>query len=71
MNEDVGASGASALTTGHMSDHMSSRIAVVGGRVPVGAELAVVALVIAALLLTLRATRGMPTHIAAGEPKPT
>ena len=32
MNEDVGASGASALTTGHMSDHMSSRIAVVGGR---------------------------------------
>ena len=32
MNEDVGATGASALTTGHMSDHMSSRIAVVGGR---------------------------------------
>ena len=32
MNEDVGASGASALTTGHMSDRMSSRIAVVGGR---------------------------------------
>ena len=32
MNEDIGASGASALTTGHMSDRMSSRIAVVGGR---------------------------------------
>jgi transposase len=32
MSEDVGASGASALTTGHMSDRMSSRIAVVGGR---------------------------------------
>ena len=32
MNEDVGASGASALTTGYMSDRMSSRIAVVGGR---------------------------------------
>ena len=32
MNEDVGATGASALTTGHMSDRMSSRIAVVGGR---------------------------------------
>ena len=32
MNEDVGASGASALTTGHMSDRMSSRIEVVGGR---------------------------------------
>jgi hypothetical protein len=32
MNEDVGAAGASALTTGHMSDRMSSRIAVVGGR---------------------------------------
>lgn len=32
MNEDIGATGASALTTGHMSDHMSSRIAVVGGR---------------------------------------
>ena len=32
MNEDIAATGASALTTGHMSDHMSSRIAVVGGR---------------------------------------
>lgn len=32
MNEDFGASGASALTTGHMSDRMSSRIEVVGGR---------------------------------------
>ena len=32
MNEDIGATGASALTTGHMSDHMSGRIAVVGGR---------------------------------------
>jgi len=32
MNEDVGASGASALATGHMSDRMSRRIAVVGGR---------------------------------------
>ena len=32
MNEDIGAAGASALTTGHMSDRMSSRIAVVGGR---------------------------------------
>lgn len=32
MSEDIGASGASALVTGHMSDRMSSRIAVVGGR---------------------------------------
>lgn len=32
MSEDIEASGASALTTGHMSDRMSSRIAVVGGR---------------------------------------
>ena len=32
MNEDIEATGASALTTGHMSDRMSSRIAVVGGR---------------------------------------
>ncbi|MDX3911565.1 MAG: transposase [Sphingobium sp.] len=32
MSEDFGASGASALTTGHMSDRMSSRIEVVGGR---------------------------------------
>ena len=32
MNGDIEAMGASALTTGHMSDHMSSRIAVVGGR---------------------------------------
>jgi len=32
MNEDVGAAGASALVTGHMSDRMSNRIAVVGGR---------------------------------------
>ena len=32
MNEDVGAPGASALVTGHMSDRMSSRIEVVGGR---------------------------------------
>ena len=32
MNEDIGATGASALTTGHMSDHMSSLIAAVGGR---------------------------------------
>lgn len=32
MSEDIGAAGASALVTGHMSDRMSSRIAVVGGR---------------------------------------
>src|SRR3546814_16088063 len=32
MSEDFGASGASALTTGHMSDRMSSLIEVVGGR---------------------------------------
>ena len=32
MSEDIEASGASALTTGHMSDRMSSRIEVVGGR---------------------------------------
>jgi transposase len=32
MNEDIAATGASALTTGHMSNRMSSRIAVVGGR---------------------------------------
>lgn len=32
MSEDFGVSGASALTTGHMSDRMSSRIEVVGGR---------------------------------------
>lgn len=32
MSEDIGASGASALVTGHMSDRMSNRIAVVGGR---------------------------------------
>lgn len=32
MSEDIGASGASALVTGHMSDRMSGRIAVVGGR---------------------------------------
>jgi DHA1 family tetracycline resistance protein-like MFS transporter len=28
-------------------------------------------LVVGALALTIRATRGMPTHVAAGEPKPT
>ena len=32
MSEDIGASGASALVTGHMSDRMSGRIALVGGR---------------------------------------
>ena len=32
MSEDIGAAGASALVTGHMSDRMSGRIAVVGGR---------------------------------------
>jgi len=32
MNEDIGAAGASVLVSGHMSDRMSSRIAVVGGR---------------------------------------
>ena len=32
MSEDIGAAGASALVTGHMSNRMSSRIAVVGGR---------------------------------------
>src|SRR3546814_18442 len=32
MSEDIGAAGASALVTGHMSDRMSSRIALVGGR---------------------------------------
>ena len=32
MSEDIGAAGASALVTGHMSDRMSSRIEVVGGR---------------------------------------
>ena len=32
MSEDIGASGASVLVSGHMSDRMSSRIAVVGGR---------------------------------------
>lgn len=32
MGEDIGAAGASALVTGHMSDRMSNRIAVVGGR---------------------------------------
>ena len=32
MNEDVGAPGASVLVSGHMSNRMSSRIAVVGGR---------------------------------------
>jgi len=32
MSEDIGASGASALVSGHMSDRMSSRIAIVGGR---------------------------------------
>jgi transposase len=32
MSEDIEAAGASALVTGHMSDRMSSRIAVVGGR---------------------------------------
>ena len=32
MSEDIGAAGASALVTGHMSDRMSGRIALVGGR---------------------------------------
>lgn len=32
MNGDIEATGASALTTSHMSDRMSSRIAIVGGR---------------------------------------
>ena len=32
MSGDIGAAGASALVTGHMSDRMSSRITVVGGR---------------------------------------
>lgn len=32
MSEDIGAAGASGLVSGHMSDRMSSRIAVVGGR---------------------------------------
>src|SRR3546814_19763529 len=32
MSEDIGASGASVLVSGHMSNRMSSRIAVVGGR---------------------------------------
>lgn len=32
MSGDIEATGASALATGHMSDRMSSRIAVVGGR---------------------------------------
>ena len=32
MSEDIEASGASALTTGHMSDRMIRQIAVVGGR---------------------------------------
>ena len=32
MSEDIGAAGSSALVTGHMSNRMSSRIAVVGGR---------------------------------------
>lgn len=32
MNGDIEATGASALTTGHMSDRMISQIAVVGGR---------------------------------------
>lgn len=32
MNEDIEATGASALTTGHMSDRMISQITVVGGR---------------------------------------
>ena len=32
MIEDIGAAGASALVSGHMSNRMSSRITVVGGR---------------------------------------
>ena len=32
MSEDIGAAGASALVSGHMSNRMSSRITVVGGR---------------------------------------
>lgn len=32
MNGDIEATGASVLVTGHMSDRMSSRITVVGGR---------------------------------------
>jgi transposase len=32
MSEDIGAAGASALVSSHMSNRMSSRIAVVGGR---------------------------------------
>ena len=32
MSEDIGAAGASVLVSGHMSNRMSSRIAVVGGR---------------------------------------
>lgn len=32
MNGDIEATGASALTTGHMSDRMISQITVVGGR---------------------------------------